>query len=176
MRSPTLTTITWTSLAVVLIFSAVSAVGGAVAIWFTEGLGMPVSLLDGSLFPSFAGPALILGVIIGGTHTLAAILLLRHRVSSLLWSAVAGFSMVIWIMVETVIIRGFSWLQGLYFIAGIAELALVFALLGIVSWLSARNVARGLSPLAGIQPAPLDGRYPINGAGASARQNGISYE
>ena len=101
---------------------------------------MPVSLLEGSPFPSFAGPALILAVVIGGTLTLAAVLLLRHRVSSLLWSAVAGFSMVIWIMAETVIIRGFSWLQGLYFTAGIAELALVFGLLGIVSWLSVRGV------------------------------------
>uniref|UniRef100_UPI00286BFF0F hypothetical protein n=1 Tax=Salinibacterium sp. TaxID=1915057 RepID=UPI00286BFF0F len=131
-----LTTITARSLAGVLIFSAVSAVGGAVALLFTGGLGMPVSLLEGSPFPSFAGPALILAVIIGGTHTLAAILVLRHRVSSLLWSAVAGFSMVIWIMVETVIIHGFSWLQGLYFTAGIAELALVFGLLGIVSWMT----------------------------------------
>ncbi|WP_309615122.1 hypothetical protein [Salinibacterium sp.] len=141
MRTSTLTTITARSLAAVLIFSAASAVGGAVALWFTRGLGMPLSLLEGSPFPSFAGPALILAVIIGGTHTLAAILVLRHRVSSLLWSAVAGFSVVIWIMVETVIIHGFSWLQGLYFTAGIAELALVFGLLGIVSWLSARDVA-----------------------------------
>ncbi|WP_309615141.1 hypothetical protein [Salinibacterium sp.] len=136
MRTSTLTTITARSLAGVLIFSAVSAVGGAVALLFTGGLGMPLSLLEGSPFPSFAGPALILAVIIGGTHTLAAVLLLRHRVSSLLWSAVAGFSMVIWIMVETMIIRGFSWLQGLYFTAGIAELALVFGLLGIVSWMT----------------------------------------
>ena len=102
---------------------------------FTDGLGMPASLLDRSPFSSFIVPALILFVAIGGTHALAAVLLLRRRASSLLWAAVAGFAMIIWILVETVIIQGFSWLQGIYFTTGVAELVLVLAALGIVSWL-----------------------------------------
>jgi hypothetical protein len=62
--------------------------------------------------------------------------LLRGRPSSLPWSAVAGFAMIIWILVETVIVGGFSLLQGLYFIVGVAELVLVLALLGIVPWIT----------------------------------------
>jgi hypothetical protein len=77
----------------------------------------------------------VAAVLIGVTHALAAVLILRYRVPSFLWSRVAWFSMVIWIMVETGIIRGFSWPQGLHFTVGIAELSLVLALLGIVSWL-----------------------------------------
>ncbi|MBG6056397.1 hypothetical protein IWX81_002834 [Salinibacterium sp. CAN_S4] len=124
-----------------LIFSAVSAIGGAIAMLITDGLGMPDSLLTGSPFSSFVFPALILFVIIGGTHTLAAFLLVRQRPTSLLWSAVAGFAMIIWIMVETVIVRGFSLLQGLYFFAGAAELGLVLALLGIVTWVTPAHFA-----------------------------------
>ena len=86
-------------------------------------------------FTSFFLPALILLVVIGGTHVLAAVLLLRRRGSSLRWTAVAGFAMIIWILVETVVIYGFSWLQGIYFTTGVAEVALVLALLGIVPWL-----------------------------------------
>jgi hypothetical protein len=44
--------------------------------------------------------------------------------------------MIIWILVEIVMVQGFSWLQGLYFSTGIVELALVLGLLGIVSWLA----------------------------------------
>jgi hypothetical protein len=134
MRPNILTTIVRRSLIVVLFFNAVSAAGGSIAILLTDGLGVPVSLLEGSPFSSFVLPALILAVIIGGTHALAAVLLLRCCKSSLLWTAVAGFAMIIWILIETVILRGFSWLQGLYFTTGIVELALVLALLGILSW------------------------------------------
>ena len=103
--------------------------------FLTDGLGMPHSFLDNSPFASFFWPAFLLLVVIGGTQTLATMLLLGRRVSALLWTAVAGFSMIIWILVETIMIRGFSWLQGIYFTTGVVELILVLALLGIVPWL-----------------------------------------
>ena len=103
--------------------------------FFTNGLGMPTSFLANSPFTSFFLPALILLVVVGGTATLAAGLLLGYRESSLLWTAFAGFVMIIWILTETVMIQGFSWLQALYFTTGMVELALVLALLGIVPWL-----------------------------------------
>ena len=135
MKTNTLTTIAWVGLIVLIIFNGVSAAGGAIAMLFIDGLGMPASFLDRSPFSSFIIPALILLVAIGGTHALTAVLLLRRRGSSLLWAAVAGFAMIIWILVETVVIHGFSWLQGIYFTTGVAELALVLAALGIVPWL-----------------------------------------
>lgn len=135
MHPTTLTSLTRMTLIVVVIFNAVSAAGGAIGMMFTGGLGMPANLLEGSPFSSFMAPALILLVVIGGTHALAAMLLLRRRRSSLLWSAIAGFGMIIWILTEIVIISGFNWIQGVYFATGIVELALVLALLGIVTWI-----------------------------------------
>ncbi|MDQ4490642.1 hypothetical protein RBS60_10560 [Sinomonas sp. ASV486] len=117
------------------VFNALSAVAGGVGMLLTDGLGMPRSFLDNSPFNSFLVPALILLIVIGGTQTLATVLLIGRRASALLWTAVAGFAMLIWILTETVMIQGFSWLQALYFATGGVELILVLALLGIVSWL-----------------------------------------
>ena len=100
--------------------------------FFTDGLGMPLSLLDNSPFTSFFWPAVLLLIAIGGTQTLATVLLLRRTVSALLWTSIAGFGMIIWILVETILIQGFSWLQGIYFTTGLAELVLVLVLLGVV--------------------------------------------
>ncbi|MDH6180745.1 hypothetical protein M2152_000927 [Microbacteriaceae bacterium SG_E_30_P1] len=128
------TSVAWWSLVGVTGFSVLSALGGGVAMLVTNGLGMPVSALDGSVFDSFVAPSLVLVLVVGGTQALAMVLLVLRRATALLWSAVAGFAMVIWIIVETVVIRGFSVLQGIYLVTGLAQLALVIALLGVVSW------------------------------------------
>jgi hypothetical protein len=125
----------WVVLTAVAGFNAVSAVGGAVAIFLTDGLGMPRSLLAGSPFDSFFVPGLILLVVVGGTQVVAAVLLVMRRPLSLFWTAFAGFTMVTWILIETAIIRGFGALQGIYYLTGASELVLVLALLGILSWM-----------------------------------------
>lgn len=130
-----LTKVVWRTLIVVAGFNALSAVAGAVALLLTDGLGMPRSFLDNSPFTSFLWPALLLLVVIGGTQAVATMLLLTREAAAFLWSAIAGFGMIIWILVETIIIQGFSWLQGIYFATGVVELMLVLALLGIVPWL-----------------------------------------
>lgn len=135
MTKRTLTLIAWWALVVLAVFNALSAVGGGVAMLFTDGLGMPASFLDNGPFTSFVAPAIILAAVVGGTQTVSAVLLLRRRRSALFWNAVAGFALVIWIYVETVMILGFGFLQGLYLVTGLAQLALVIALLGVVSWL-----------------------------------------
>jgi hypothetical protein len=43
--------------------------------------------------------------------------------------------MLIWILIEIGIIHEFGWAQMIYLVAGLLQLVLVFALLGIVSWL-----------------------------------------
>jgi uncharacterized membrane protein (DUF373 family) len=121
------------TLVFLLAFGALSAIGGAVALLLTNGLGMPLAMLNGSPFSSFVIPALFLLVIVGGTQSLGLTLLLRRDASALLWSAVAGFGMTIWIMVETVAIQGFSVLQAVYFTLGILQLALVIGALWIDS-------------------------------------------
>jgi hypothetical protein len=77
----------------------------------------------------------ILLVVIGGSQALAGGLLLVRRESALLWVAVAGFGMLIWIFIETGLIHALSWLQVLFFTTGILQVVLVLALLGIAGWL-----------------------------------------
>lgn len=121
-------------LTIITIFQALSAIAGGIGILATNGLGMPPSLLEASPFTTFVWPGLILLVVIGGTQTVAAVLLLARHDSGLTWSSIAGFGMIIWIFTETGIIRGLSWLQVLYFASGCAQLALVVILLGGVAW------------------------------------------
>jgi hypothetical protein len=130
-----LRTVVFWSLVALTVFNVLSAVAGGVGILATNGLGMPSSFLASGPFTTFLWPGLILLVVIGGTQALAAGLLLGRREPGLLWSAVAGFGMVIWIFTETGLIRGFSWLQVLYFGTGTAQIVLVLVLLGIVGWI-----------------------------------------
>ena len=74
--------------------------------------------------------------------------LLQHRPSALLWSAVAGFGMTIWIIAEIGFIQALTWAQLIYVVSGLSQLLLVFSLLGIVSWLP-REIAAGHAPSVG---------------------------
>lgn len=141
--SPTaLRSLAFWSLVVVTVFNALSAIGGGIAVVATDGIGMPYSMLANGPFTSFLWPGVILLLVVGGSQALAAVLLLARRESAPLWSAVAGFVMIIWIFVEIGIIAGFSWLQALYFATGALQLVLVFALLGIVAWLPREPLRR----------------------------------
>jgi hypothetical protein len=127
----------WWTLLVLAGFGALSAIGGGVAMLVTggTGMGMPLSLLSGTPFSTFTAPALVLFVVVGGTQLAAVASLLRRHSTAMAWSAVAGFGLTIWIVVETVMIRGFSALQAIYLVCGIAELALVMTLLGVLPWI-----------------------------------------
>ena len=113
-------------------FSALSAVGGGVGMVATDGLGMPRSFLADGPFDSYIGPGMILLLIVGGTQVLALVLLLRRAETRLLAGAVAGFGMLIWIIVEVGLISEFSWPQMIYLGAGVLQLAAVYGALGIV--------------------------------------------
>jgi len=132
----------WTGI-VVAAFNALSAIGGGIGMLATDGLGMPLRSLSTSPFTSFVVPAAVLIVVIGGTQVLSATLLLAKREAALLWTSVAGFGMLIWIFVETMVIRGGSWLQVLYFATGTLQLVLVVTLLGVVAWLPRRPLRVG---------------------------------
>ena len=113
------------------IFGAASALVGAILAIAVNGAGVPLVYLANSPFASFAVPGLILGVVVGGTQTVAAVALIRRTRVALLLAAIAGFGMLIWIFAELAIIRHYSWLQAVYFAHGGLELLLVLALLGI---------------------------------------------
>lgn len=128
------------------IFQAVSAFAGGIGLIATAGLGMPQSFLDDGPFRSFVWPGLILIGVVGGSQALAAGLLLARRESALLWSAVAGFGMIVWIFTETGIIRGMSWLQALYFATGLAQLVVVMAMLGVAAWFPRASLSPASMP------------------------------
>ncbi|RWZ58303.1 hypothetical protein ELQ92_14870 [Labedella populi] len=142
MKRTRLTDTLAVSLALLGSFNALSAIAGGIAILATDGLGMPISMLSGSPFTSFLWPAVILIAVVGGTQVTAVVLVVARRAEALAASAVAGFGMVIWIFVETGIIRGLSWLQIVYFATGVLQLALVIVLSGALSWLPSCRWAR----------------------------------
>ncbi len=132
MNAKILSSITTVTLLVVTGFNALSAIAGGVGLLMPGSLGMPLSMIENSPFTSFFWPGIILLLVIGGSQVLAFVTLLRRTPGCLFWTAVAGFAMVIWIVVEVAIMGTFVLLHGIYFGTGIAQLALLIALLGVL--------------------------------------------
>lgn len=120
------------ALVALAVFTALSALGGGIALLIPGALPIPTRVLEGSVFTDFTVPALLLGIVIGGTQVVAAVTELRRSPLALFWSAFAGFAMAIFIFVELAIMRGFSFLHGIYFSTGLAQIALVLAVLGVL--------------------------------------------
>ena len=138
-----LRTLAYRTLVGVSLFHALSAVGGGIGMVLADGLSMPKSLLADSPFSTFLLPGLILALVVGGTQTVASVRLLQRRQSALLWSAVAGFGMVIWIISEIGFIQALTWAQLIYVVSGLLQLLLVISLLGIVGWLPRDTATHG---------------------------------
>ena len=103
----------------ILGFNALSAIVGSIGL-VTGALVLPAFLLRHTPFTSFIIPGLILGIVVGGSSLFAIFAVLVRTKLSLQISAGAGFIMIGWIVVETILIQGFSWLQGLYLLTGLA--------------------------------------------------------
>jgi hypothetical protein len=124
-------------LLVVLAFVAVTAflggfalVLGAVVPSLATILSPPADYLAGTPFSSYLLPGLVLGVVVGGTHALAFILGLRELRWADLSAAVAAYAVLIWIFIQMIFIP-FSFLQAVYFVAGVAEAGLVMVRLNL---------------------------------------------
>ncbi|MGM9929428.1 MAG: hypothetical protein ACI35P_15905 [Bacillus sp. (in: firmicutes)] len=89
-------------------------------------IGMPSSLLKGTMFSDFLIPGLLLFIVIGGGHILAGILVWKKGDSGWIYSFIAGVALVIWIFTQVCLIGYVSLLQPLYFIVGIVEVVLAF--------------------------------------------------
>jgi hypothetical protein len=100
------------------LFNAVSAIGGGIAL-ATGALPVPISLLRHTPFDSYVVPGLFLACAIGGTSLAGALALLTHHPHARQISAATGLIMAGWIVAETIIVRGFSGLQGLYLLSGL---------------------------------------------------------
>ena len=105
-------------------FVAASAIFGGVFLVVEDGNGLtiPAEWLNGS-FQSFVVPGMILGIVIGGTQTIAAIAEWLKRSRAEEATAVAGFALLIWIFAEIYILKHAIWLQILYFAIGVIILA-----------------------------------------------------
>ncbi|GAA2031599.1 hypothetical protein GCM10009819_14380 [Agromyces tropicus] len=101
-------------------------------------LALPTSYLEGSPFPSYAVPGLVLALVVGGTHGVAFVMTSRRMRWAMLAAAVAGFGMLVWVFVQMAFVP-FSPLQAAYFLLGLAEIAAVLVQLDVLHpWAHAR--------------------------------------
>ena len=119
-------------------FVAVTALAGGVALVvgslapdLATVLSPPAEYLEGSPFGSYLVPGLVLGLVLGGVHVVAFVLLARRHPRALLAAVVAGYAAVIWIVVQMTIIP-FSPLQAVYVVMGLVEIGLVLLALGVL--------------------------------------------
>ena len=87
---------------------------GALDAGFSSSWTPPPEYLEGTPFPSYLVPGIVLAVVIGGGHVFAFAELERRRPWALLAAAAAGFALLIWIFVQMTVIP-FSVLQAVYF-------------------------------------------------------------
>jgi hypothetical protein len=103
---------------------------GAVVPSLATVLSPPASYLADTPFTSYLLPGLVLALVIGGVHAVAFVMLLRRHPWADLASAVAAFAVLIWIFVQMIYIP-FSFLQAVYFVAGVVEAGLVMVRLDL---------------------------------------------
>jgi hypothetical protein len=112
------------ALVVVDVFAAMSAIVGAVGL-VVGFMNVPLSVLSGTPFTDFTVPALLLGLVVGGSALAAATIeLFGPRRFMALASAAAGCIMAGWITIEVAMIGLGSWLQPFYFAVGLLMIAL----------------------------------------------------
>ena len=126
----------------VLLLVGVNALGGA---WY--GLlgapGVPDSWLDGSPFSSYLVPSLVLGIVVGGSQLLAAMLVARRHRQARQAVLLAAVLLAGWIVAQVAIIGPVSWLQPAMFAAAVLEAALASSARGSVVHRSARRNTYG---------------------------------
>lgn len=118
---------------------ALTALAGGATLIYGALVGDPTGLLvppreylDGSPFPDFVGPGILLAGVVGGTQVLAAILAFRGRAYWQVASAVASFGLAIWVFVQMIYIP-FSFLQAVYMGFALGEIGLLLLSYGILS-------------------------------------------
>lgn len=118
------------ALVVVDLFAAVSAIVGAIGL-VAGYMNIPLGVLAGTPFADFTVPALLLGLVVGGSAlAAAAVALLGPRRIETLASVAAGCVMVGWMSIEVAMIGLDVWVQAAYFVVGLVMIGLA----GLLEW------------------------------------------
>ncbi len=114
-----------TVLGILHAFIAINAFGGG-AYGMMGPKELPVEWLEGSPFSSFFIPSLVLFVVVGGSHAMAAFRVMKRTPSAYKAALMAGTVLLIWIMVQVAIIGFVSFLQPV--MAGLSVVVIVMAM------------------------------------------------
>lgn len=114
-----------TVLGVLLAFIAINAFGGG-SYGMMSPKELPKDWLEGSPFSSFFIPSLVLFVVVGGSHAMAAFWVLKRKPSAYKAVLLAGSVLLIWIMAQVAIIGFVSFLQPV--MAGLSVVVIVMAM------------------------------------------------
>jgi len=124
-------------LVILLLFLGIGALGGGLGLIISPSGrlmgGLPLSVLQNSPFRDFLIPGIILFLVLGISPCLIALALIRKPANRLAeyfnffkdmhwawsFSIYVAFALIIWIQVETVFVRGTSWLQTFYMLYAI---------------------------------------------------------
>lgn len=135
--------VVWIASVAVALFAAVSAFVGAIGL-IVGYMHIPLSVLRGTPFTDFTVPALLLGIVVGGSAlAAAAIVVFGPRRLTVLGPlsfdafalAVAGCIMVGWMAIEVGLIGLDIWVQVLYFVVGLVMSGLAIPL----NWAESRQ-------------------------------------
>jgi len=107
-----------------LLFNGISSVGGGLAL-MTAWIPAQPSWVQHTDFPSLYFPGVMLMAIVGGSSLVAAVAMRKSCTGWQLASILSGVIMLFWIIGEIASIRGFHFLQVVYFVTG-----------GLVIWLT----------------------------------------
>jgi hypothetical protein len=110
------------------LFEAVSAFVGALGL-VVGFMAIPVSVLATTPFTDFTVPALLLGVVVGGSALVAAVVAalgIRHW--DALATAAAGCITLGWLTIEIAMIGLGSWAQAVWWLVGLLMVVLAFLL------------------------------------------------
>ena len=126
-------------LAILLLFTGVISIISGIMMIVTNGMGMPVSWLEGTAFTSYLIPGLILLIVIAGITISAGILLLVRKKGALETAAASGIGLLIWIFTEMYILATSMGSHFLHVIIFIEALVIIIATM-ILLKLSVRKV------------------------------------
>jgi hypothetical protein len=111
------------SLGALLAFGALNAFGGGYY-GLSGASGVPTEWLEGSPFPDYFYPSLILLVVVGGSFLSAAIAVFAAFRIARIAAFAAGLVVLGWLVAQLAIIGYVSWMQPTTVIAGVSVLVL----------------------------------------------------